>query len=211
VTAESSNWGKRYPAAVPVWREAWKRYLPYPKCPHDLTVDLDHHGDLSHDLGHFDTPTYCGRRDPPGVTGGVHPAELAGARVSRRARGPSATDLLAPALAPLVGSPDLVVIDTPLVDTTLRGWPGGAARSLPARGRWSRPPRVGRAARGAEGTGRAVFAPLPVVTIVCADAPAPGRPSIPHTPEGVLSNAVQRGWPYLFSRRSTVTSLINLS
>jgi hypothetical protein len=104
-----------------------------------------------------------------------------------------------------------VVIDTPPVDTTLRVWPGGAARSLLARGRWSRPPRVRRAARGVEGTGRAVFAPLPVVTIVCADAPAPGRPSIPHTPEGVLSNAVQRGWPYLFSRRSTVTSLINLS
>src|SRR4051812_36405553 len=55
-----------------------------------------------------------------GVTGGVHLADVAGALVSRMAPGASTTDLLAPALAPLVSSYDVAVVDTPPVDTTLQ-------------------------------------------------------------------------------------------
>jgi cellulose biosynthesis protein BcsQ len=60
----------------------------------------------------------------------VHLADVAGALVARIARGAWTTDLLARALAPLVGSYDLVVIDTPPVDTTLQVMALGAARWL---------------------------------------------------------------------------------
>jgi putative transposase len=26
---EGSNWGKKYPAAVKVWRDAWERFIPF--------------------------------------------------------------------------------------------------------------------------------------------------------------------------------------
>jgi chromosome partitioning protein len=106
-----------------------------------LVVDLDPQGDLSDDLGYFDsrdddhgqglatamvtghtlTPTLRDVR--PGldvVCGGEHLADVAGALVARAARGESTTDLLARALAPLAVHYDLVVIDTPPVDTTLQ-------------------------------------------------------------------------------------------
>jgi cellulose biosynthesis protein BcsQ len=107
--------------------------------------------DLSDDLGYFDSdaddhgwgraaalvtgqpiaPTLKDvRSNLDVVTGGVHLADVAGALVARIARGASTTDLLARALAPLVGSYDLVVIDTPPVDTTLQVMALGAARWL---------------------------------------------------------------------------------
>src|SRR4051794_31325213 len=46
------------------------------------------------------------------------------------ARGASTTDLLARALAPILGSYDVVLIDTPPVDTTLPVMALGAARWL---------------------------------------------------------------------------------
>src|SRR3954464_10516986 len=102
-----------------------------------LVVDLDPQGDLSDDLGYFDdgaddhgqglagalvtghpiAPTLRGvRPNLDIVTGGVHLADVAAALVSRIARGASTTDLLARALAPIVGSYDVVLIDTPPVD-----------------------------------------------------------------------------------------------
>ena len=116
-----------------------------------LVVDLDPQGDLSDDLGYFDNdaddhgqglaaalvtgqpiiPTLRGvRPNLDIVTGGVHLADVAGALVSRIARGASTTDLLTHALAPLVSSYDVVLIDTPPVDTTLQVMALGAARWL---------------------------------------------------------------------------------
>lgn len=116
-----------------------------------LIVDLDPQGDLSDDLGYFDhdgddhgrglasamvaghqlVPTLRDVR--PGldvVTGGVDLADVAGALAARASRGDSTTDLLARALAPLASSYDLVVVDTPPVDTTLQALALNASRWL---------------------------------------------------------------------------------
>ena len=116
-----------------------------------LVVDLDPQGDLSDDLGYFDhvdddhgrglaTAMLTGQRLAPTlrdvrpgldvVTGGVHLADVAGALVARISRGASTTDLLARALAPLADGYDLVVIDTPPVDTTLQVMALSASRWL---------------------------------------------------------------------------------
>lgn len=116
-----------------------------------LIVDLDPQGDLSDDLGYFDNdaddlgqglaaalvtgqpikPTLRGvRPNLDVVTGGVHLADVAGALVARASRGASTTDLLARALTPVVGAYDVVIIDTPPVDTTLQVMALGAARWL---------------------------------------------------------------------------------
>jgi chromosome partitioning protein len=116
-----------------------------------LIVDLDPQGDLSDDLGYFDhdgddhgrglasamvaghqlVPTLRDVR--PGldvVTGGLHLADVSGALAARASRGDSTTDLLARALAPLASSYDLVVVDTPPVDTTLQALALNASRWL---------------------------------------------------------------------------------
>lgn len=116
-----------------------------------LIVDLDPQGDLSDDLGYFDladddhghalasamvtgqqlAPTLRDVR--PGldvVPGGVHLADVAGALAARASRGDSTTDLLARALAPLATKYDLVVVDTPPVDTTLQALALNASRWL---------------------------------------------------------------------------------
>ena len=116
-----------------------------------LIVDLDPQGDLSDDLGYFDNDAddhgqhlagalVTGTAIAPAlravrpnldvVTGGVHLADVAGALVSRISRGASTTDLLARALTPIASSYDLVIIDTPPVDTTLQVMALGAARWL---------------------------------------------------------------------------------
>lgn len=116
-----------------------------------LIVDLDPQGDLSDDLGYFDNdaddlgqglaaalvtgqpikPTLRDvRPNLDVVTGGVHLADVAGALVARASRGASTTDLLARALTPVVGAYDVVIIDTPPVDTTLQVMALGAARWL---------------------------------------------------------------------------------
>ena len=64
------------------------------------------------------------------VTGGVHLADVAGALAARASRGDSTTDLLARALAPLATKYDLVVVDTPPVDTTLQALALNASRWL---------------------------------------------------------------------------------
>lgn len=116
-----------------------------------LVVDLDPQGDLSDDLGYFDddnddhgqglaaalvtgqpvSPNLLGvRPNLDVITGGVHLADVAGALVTRISRGASTTDLLARALAPTVSSYDVVLVDTPPVDTTLQVMALGAARWL---------------------------------------------------------------------------------
>lgn len=116
-----------------------------------LVVDLDPQGDLSDDLGYFDSDAddrgqglaaamVAGHPLTPAlrnvrprldvVTGGEHLSDVAGALIARVARGASTTDLLARALAPIAGSYDLVIIDTPPVDTTLQVMGLGAARWL---------------------------------------------------------------------------------
>lgn len=116
-----------------------------------LVIDLDPQGDLSDDLGYFDDEAddhgrglaaalVTGQQVLPNlreirpnldvVTGGVHLSDVAGALVSRISRGASTTDLLAHALAPTAGSYDVIMIDTPPVDTTLQVMALGAARWL---------------------------------------------------------------------------------
>lgn len=116
-----------------------------------LIVDLDPQGDLSDDLGYFDNDSddlgqglaaalVTGHAIRPNlrdvrpnldvVTGGVHLADVAGALVARASRGASTTDLLARALAPIVNNYDVVIVDTPPVDTTLQVMALGAARWL---------------------------------------------------------------------------------
>lgn len=116
-----------------------------------LVIDLDPQGDLSDDLGYFDNeaddhgqalaaslltgqplkPTIESVRPNLDVTtGGEHLGDVAGALGSRVSRGASTTDLLAHALAPLGNSYDLIVIDTPPVDTTLQVVALAAARWL---------------------------------------------------------------------------------
>lgn len=116
-----------------------------------LIVDLDPQGDLSDDLGYWDSPaddhgrslaaalltgqpiTPTLRRVRPGldvVSGGVHLADVTGALLARFARGASTTDLLAHALAPVAGAYDLILIDTPPIDTALQAMALGAARWL---------------------------------------------------------------------------------
>ena len=116
-----------------------------------LVVDLDPQGDLSDDLGYFDdegddhgqglatamltgTPleaTLTGVRDHLDVvTGGEHLADVAGALVARMSRGATTTDLLARVLAPATAHYDLVLIDTPPVDTVLQVMALGASRWL---------------------------------------------------------------------------------
>ena len=116
-----------------------------------LIVDLDPQGDLSDDLGYFDhddddngqalaSAMVTGQQLAPTlrdvrprldvVTGGVHLADVAGALAARASRGDSTTDLLARALAPLATKYDLVVVDTPPVDTTLQALALNASRWL---------------------------------------------------------------------------------
>ena len=116
-----------------------------------LVVDLDPQGDLSDDLGYFTNPdddhgqaltaalvsghalqpTLRGVRPNLDVVGGgEHLADVAGALLARMSRGGSTTDLLAKTLEPIAGQYEVIIIDTPPVDTTLQGVALGAARWL---------------------------------------------------------------------------------
>lgn len=116
-----------------------------------LLVDLDPQGDISDDLGYFDhanddqgqalaaalvtgavlEPTIRGvRKNLDVVTGGEHLSDVAGALMSRVARGASTNDLLAQALSPTARDYDLVLIDTPPIDVNLQVIALGAARWL---------------------------------------------------------------------------------
>lgn len=116
-----------------------------------LIVDLDPQGDLADDLGYFNNSdddqgrglvnalltespapiTLRGvRPNLDVITGGEALADVAGALLSRMTRGNLSFDLLAKVLAPVAGEYDIILIDTPPVDTTLQRLALGAARWL---------------------------------------------------------------------------------
>ena len=116
-----------------------------------LVVDLDPQGDLADDLGYFknsdddqgrglanalltESPAPITiknvRTNLDVITGGVALADVSGALLSRMTRGNVSFDLLAKVLAPIAGEYDLILIDTPPVDTTLQRLALGAARWL---------------------------------------------------------------------------------
>ena len=116
-----------------------------------LVVDLDPQGDLADDLGYFknsdddqgrglanalltESPAPITlknvRSNLDVITGGVALADVSGALLSRMTRGNVSFDLLAKVLAPIAGEYDVILIDTPPVDTTLQRLALGAARWL---------------------------------------------------------------------------------
>lgn len=116
-----------------------------------LVVDLDPQGDLADDLGYFknsdddqgrglanalltESPAPITlknvRSNLDVITGGVALADVSGALLSRMTRGNVSFDLLAKVLAPIAGDYDVILIDTPPVDTTLQRLALGAARWL---------------------------------------------------------------------------------
>ena len=116
-----------------------------------LVVDLDPQGDLADDLGYFknsdddqgrglanalltESPAPITlknvRTNLDVITGGVALADVSGALLSRMTRGNVSFDLLAKILAPIAGEYDVILIDTPPVDTTLQRLALGAARWL---------------------------------------------------------------------------------
>ena len=116
-----------------------------------LVVDLDPQGDLADDLGYFknsnddqgrglanalltESPAPITlknvRSNLDVITGGVALADVSGALLSRMTRGNVSFDLMAKVLAPIAGEYDVILIDTPPVDTTLQRLALGAARWL---------------------------------------------------------------------------------